>query len=112
MATRTAYQDAADFIATLPDGDYMLEESRTGAYGITKDATYITVRGGKLHSRYQDLWCGGPAPEGETYRQHRNGVRAKYPARLENAADITMQWEHVFDAYPQGIDADMVLDAI
>lgn len=111
MARRTAFQDAADFIATLADGDYMIDPPCDGAYGISKDATYITVRSGQLHVRYQDLWCGGPT-EGQTYRQHRNGVRAKYPARLSGAKDITVDWEAVFDGYPQGIDADMILDAI
>jgi len=107
--TRTMADDDRDFIAKLPDGDYLIEPSRPDAYGIRKDATFITVRDGKLIHRYQDLWCGGEAPEGETFRQHRDGRRAPYPKRLRKAKSIIRQWAKLDEDYPQGFDTDWAL---
>lgn len=90
------FQKVIDFVATLSDGDYKVEPARTGAYDVTRSATYITVSKGKLRYAYQDLWCGANEIEGETYRQHRNGKLAKYPKRLDKAKDITEQWKKLF----------------
>lgn len=87
------------FVATLKDGDYMVEDSGRGAYDMPHDPTYITVKGGKVKFLYQDLWCGSGV-EGECYRNHRNGQRAAYPARLDNAQDITSEWEEIAAEWP------------
>jgi len=97
-----------NFLNTLPDGLYVIEGERLGAYNVNRSPTMIQVSWHMIDTVYEDVWCENEHGEA-CYRLHVNGKPGDYPLHVNTVHNREVLWARtVLRSFPDLTTGDIL----